>query len=132
MNQSWVGRACAAALAVGALVPAAAAGQARPVPQHVLSRGAAPRTVAVPAPRIVHDLSGAIEALGRTAFALRLRSGRLQRIDATDALASGRVSAPLYVGKLVDVTGSYDQRHVLHAETITRVPRVDASTPADR
>lgn len=129
-NRSLV-TAFAATLSVASLGIAAAAAQ--PASQHVISRGAIPYAGrASAAPRIVHDISGAIVSIHANMLGLRLRNGRTQPIDATDAFASGRVSAPLFLGKLVAVTGSYDARHVMLAETITRVPRVDASTPRDR
>ncbi len=122
----------AAALAVASPSGVTGAAPVRPLPQYVISRGAVTHAKTVPAPRSPHDVSGAIVTLRSNVIALKLRSGRIVPVDATDAIASGRFSAPLYVGKLVDITGAYDAKHVLHAETITRVPRVNASTPADR
>ena len=121
---------CAMALAV--VAPTAASAAPRPLPQRILSRGAVSHAASPAAPRAVHDLSGTIVSLHGNALSLRLRSGRVQLVDATDASASGRVSAPLFAGKLVEIAGTYDARHTLRASSVTRVPRVDATTPADR
>lgn len=126
----------ASSIAMTALTCAGA--DAAPAPQRVLSRGAITVPRATPLPRLpsvagrAHDVSGAIVSLSGNSVSLRLRDGRVLSIDATDAIASGRFSAPLFVGKFVEVTGPVDLHRVLHAQTITRLPRVDSTTPADR
>jgi hypothetical protein len=41
---------------------------------------------------------------------LRLRNGALLRVDATEAFASGSVSAPLFAGKSTVVKGTFSTR----------------------
>ncbi len=44
----------------------------------------------------------------------------------------GRFSQPLFVGKIVLVTGGIDSRGTFLAETVTRITRIDNTTRADR
>jgi hypothetical protein len=80
----------------------------------------------------VHFAFGEITKLERPVFVLRLRDGRTLDVDATAAIQSGRYSAPLFAGKFVVVKGDLDARGVMHAETVTRIERVDDATPKDR
>jgi hypothetical protein len=93
-------------------------------------RRAAPPTP-LPASAFAHDAFGEIARLEPGGFVLRLRSGRALVVDASDAIASGRYSSPLFVGKLVVVTGGIDATGRFHAETVTRMARIDNSTRAD-
>jgi hypothetical protein len=94
-------------------------------------RHAAPPTP-LPASAFAHDAFGQITRLQPSGFIMRLRSGRALVVDASDAIASGRFSAPMYVGKLVVVTGAIDASGTFRAETVTRMARIDSSTRADR
>jgi hypothetical protein len=77
-------------------------------------------------------LFGSIANLKGTRFTLRLRTGRTLPVDASAAIDSGRFSAPLFVGKLVVVTGALDAAGTLHALTVSRFTRLDERTPRDR
>ena len=124
-----------AALALALIAPLEPAA-ARPAVQHVISRGAAERTCAPQAayagPRNDRMLYGRIETIRGNALEVRSRTGRLLRVDASDAVRSGTYSAPLFVGKLVLITGYYDAAQTLHAQTITRQARLNAQSGADR
>ncbi len=93
-------------------------------------RHAAPPTP-LPASAFAHDVFGEIVRLYPTGFVLRLRSGRALTVDASSAIASGRFSQPLFVGKIVLVTGGIDSRGTFLAETVTRITRIDNATRAD-
>ena len=92
-----------------------------------------PRTVptSLPMSAFAHGAFGRIARLQTTSFVMRLRSGRLLNVDASDAIASGRVSAPLYVGKAILVTGTLDARGTFVAQTVTRMEHIDSETRAD-
>ena len=126
----------ASVLAAATLGPVAANAQARPQPQRVLSRGlsdpAPARKPLVATPNSDRLLYGRIEKISGNVLLVRARNGRVLRVDATDALRDGTYSAPLFVGKLVLVAGYYDAAKLLHAESVTRVAHIDASTGADR
>ncbi len=88
-----------------------------------------------PKPYVVppHTVYGQIARLTATSFLLKLRSGRMLTVDDTLAVASGHYSAPLFVGKYVEVAGTVGTTGVLVAETITRMQQIDPSnTRADR
>jgi hypothetical protein len=88
-----------------------------------------------PKPYVIppHTVYGQIARLSATSFLLKLRSGRLLTVDDSVAVASGHYSAPLFVGKYVEVAGSLGTTGVLVAETITRMQQIDPSnTRADR
>jgi hypothetical protein len=93
-------------------------------------RRSAPPTP-LPASAFAHDAFGEIVRLNPTGFSLRLRSGRTLTVDASSAIASGRFSQPLFVGKIVLVTGGIDSRGTFLAETVTRITRIDNTTRAD-
>ena len=126
----------AAALAAATFTPAAAPAQSRPLSQHVLSRGFSERPHAKPAAlaanRTNRVVYGKIDAIKANIIAVRTRNGRELRVDATDVLKSGMYSAPLFVGKLVSISGYYDTARTLHAATITRDTPSDASSAIDR
>jgi hypothetical protein len=94
-------------------------------------RRAAPPTP-LPAAAFAHDVFGEIVRLYPSGFVMRLRSGRALTVDASSAIASGRFSQPLFVGKIVLVTGGIDSRGTFLAETVTRITRIDNTTRADR
>jgi hypothetical protein len=102
----------------------------RPAPVAVPVR---PNTNTPPNTRLPqHFVSGAIVKINGRLLLVQLRDRRLVRVDATSPLATGRYSAPLFIGKFVIVEGSYAADGTLLATTITRLPRLDSSTPADR
>jgi len=121
----------AAILASACSQPSAVLALQRPVPQTVLSRGAITPIRPLPVGRSVHNIFGTIVSLGRQSFVLRTRSGRLIEVDASVAMRLGTYSAPLFVGKVVVVGGSIDQFRRFRATTITRMTRLDATTPPD-
>jgi hypothetical protein len=79
-----------------------------------------------------HFVFGEIAKLVSPRLVLRLRDGRLLDVDAAAAIESGRFSAPLFAGKLVVIEGRLDALGVMHAESVTRTPRIDEATPKDR
>ena len=128
-----------AALVVATTVaPLGVAAQSRPLPQHQISRGAPSTTRVAPhvrtdaTGRTTHLVYGTISSVKGPALLVRTRGGRLQPVDASAALAAGTYSAPLFVGKVVAVGGYYDTSKTLHAQTVTRMTRLDSSTSADR
>ena len=128
----------AAFLAAALAAPLSAAAQTRPLPQHQISRGAPSTTRVVPQARTnalahsTHTLYGTIASVKGPRLVVRTRGGRLQQVDASDALAAGTYSAPLFIGKVVAVGGFYDASKMLHAQTVTRMTRLDPTTGADR
>lgn len=112
------------------LLPARA--QLRPLPQKQLSRSLPSGTRSSATTRPAHVFYGTLSSVRGAALVLRTRRGVLQRVDAAQALATGTVSAPLFAGKIVAVSGYFDNAHVLHAQSVTRLVRLDVSTAADR
>jgi hypothetical protein len=90
-----------------------------------------PRPTPLPASAFAHSAFGEIVRIGPTVFVLRLRSGRPLTVDATEAIEAGRTSEPLFVGKLVVVTGSIDSRGTFEAQTVTRLSNLDSPTRPD-
>lgn len=127
----------AAVLAAAVAAPLQATAQARPLPQRQISRGAPSTTHVTPHTKInalggaTHILYGTISSVKGAALVVRTRGGRLQPVDATQALAAGTYSAPLFVGKVVAVNGYYDAAKTLHAQSVTRMTKLDPSTSAD-
>jgi hypothetical protein len=127
-------RLAALSLIAAALVPAGAGAQTlrRPtiaVPAH-------PLVAVTPEPAVPngpkHQVFGTITKLSKTEFVMRTRAGRLIDVDAAPAIAAGLYSAPLFVGKVVVVTGPIDAHGVMYAKTVIRVTRIDDSTLRDR
>jgi len=104
---------------------------ANPLPQLTVSRGGVSRERPLPVGRQRHNVFGVIATLALPKLLLRTRAGRLLKVDASVAIARGTYSAPLFVGKAVLVAGDYDASGVLHAATVTRMTRIDATTPRD-
>ncbi len=104
-------------------------------PGHPLAQHRVPfASPALQQPHIVptgpHTFFGTIVALGSGTIMVRLRSGQLARVDATEAIRQGNYSGPLYVGKLVKVDGSLrgaeiEAAHIFSLSSI-------ADLPADR
>jgi hypothetical protein len=87
---------------------------------------------AVPLGSANHRLYGRIGALRGNLFVLLLRDGKTVNVDAGEAVKTGRYSAPLFVGKYVVVTGPSDVSNVVHADSVTRLQRLDDMTFKDR
>lgn len=131
---STIYRAAALALIAAALGWSAAGAQTlrRPtfaVPSH-------PLVAVTPVPAVPsgpnHQVFGTITKLTKTEFVMRTRAGRLIDVDAAPAIAAGLYSAPLFVGKVVVVSGPTDAHGVMYAKTIIRMTRIDDSTMRDR
>jgi hypothetical protein len=119
-----------AAIAAGAEAVVAQTAIRRPVPVAVPARPGANATPKVPRPE--HFVSGTIVKMAGRLLLVQLRDRRLLRVDASSPLATGRYSAPLFVGKVVIVEGSYARDGTLLATTVTRLSRIDRTTPLDR
>jgi hypothetical protein len=116
------------ALAASALAVGTAGAQSARYAPAILH---APAATPLPAAAFAHSAFGQIARLEPGGFVMRLRSGSALVVDASDAIASGRISQPLFVGKLVVVTGALQTGGRFRAETVTRMARVDNTTRAD-
>jgi hypothetical protein len=104
----------------------------RPLPA-TQRHGVAPVPVAPAVPSgVQHTVFGTIARLAKSSFVLQMRTGRRVSVDAAPAIASGRYSAPLFVGKFVVVEGTLDASGTLHARSVTRMTRLDGATPRDK
>jgi hypothetical protein len=122
--------AACAALTLAALP--AVSGRPAPLPQRQLSRGAVSTARLAAGPRALHFVFGTLVAIRGSALTLRTRGGSILQVDAAAAIAAGTYSAPLFVGKVVVLGGSYEGPRTFRAQTVTRIPRLDASTGPDR
>jgi hypothetical protein len=94
---------------------------------------ATPTPVATPFPiGPTHIASGTIARITGSILLLELRNRRPLRVDATYAIARGSYSAPLFIGKIVIVEGRFGRDGTLFATTVTRMSKLDATTPLDR
>jgi hypothetical protein len=87
--------------------------------------------MATPVPR-THVVAGTIAKVSGRELFVELRSRRLVHVDASPAIASGRYSDPLFVGKVIVIEGTYARDGTLVATSITRLPRIDETVPLDR
>jgi hypothetical protein len=78
-----------------------------------------------------HAEYGTIASISGTQLTLLLRSGKTLAVDASQAIASGQYSAPLFVGKVVVIEGSPRADGVFAAQRVSRLTRLDAQTAAD-
>jgi hypothetical protein len=78
-----------------------------------------------------HEVTGTLLAIKGSKLTLRTRTGRVVRVDASEARRRER-SAVLVLGKPFYVSGTYDAAGVLHAAAIVRAKRSQATWPADR
>jgi hypothetical protein len=129
---------------LASIIVAAVAGSCAAAPaQTELRRPAIVRGVPVPVPTPTavatplpvgptHSAFGTIEKITGSILVVVLRNRRPIRVDASYAIAHGSYSAPLFVGKIVIVEGRFGRDGTLFATTITRMNRLDASTPLDR
>jgi hypothetical protein len=84
------------------------------------------------APKANHVVFGRLEFVKGPLLTLRTRSGRLWSVNATEALRSGNYSAPLFVGKIVEVDAYLNRSNVLQASGVMRMGSLDRWTPADK
>ncbi len=84
--------------------------------------------VAIGAP---HVITGTLVAIGGAQLTLRTRTGKLVRVDDSDAVRHER-SAVLVAGKPFTAGGTYDAGGVLHATVILRAKPSPATWPTDR
>ena len=128
--------ATSALLLAAAVTPATdVAAQNSPATQHVISRGFVSRPSATPKSvvrKASHVIFGRLESIQGKTLALRARSGHIWSVDASEAVASDNYSAPLFVGKIVEVDGYFTNSHVLQATGIMRMGTLDSSTPPDK
>jgi hypothetical protein len=78
-----------------------------------------------------HEVTGTLVAIKGSRLTLRTRTGRVVRIDDSDARRHER-SAVLVLGESFYVGGTYDAACVLHAVAIVRAKRSQTTWPADR
>ncbi len=69
---------------------------------------------------VQHRYFGSLEGANGPALLLRLRDGRLLRVDATEAFARQRVSEPLFPGKATVVEGEFASDGTFHASAVKR------------
>jgi hypothetical protein len=79
-----------------------------------------------------HVVFGRLESVKGPLLTLRTRSGHLWSVNATEALNSGNYSAPLFVGKIVEVDGYLSRSNSLQASGVMRMGSLDRWTPADK
>jgi hypothetical protein len=120
----------AMALVVATAPPAVLAQAASPAPAPAVDRAAFLRTVNAHA-ILPHAEYGTIASISGTQLTLLLRSGKTLAVDASQAIASGQYSAPLFVGKVVVIEGSPRADGVFAAQRVSRLTRLDAQTAAD-
>jgi hypothetical protein len=113
---------------------AASVVEAGPVPiraQPVIQREVTPR--ANPAYRAtrqgVHVVYGTVVAVHGSQLTVKLRNNRSINVDASPAIANGDYSAPLFVGKLVNVDGAFKPNGVLSAAHVFRLVRLEGLRP---
>jgi hypothetical protein len=78
-----------------------------------------------------HTFYGTIVGINGTSVAVRTRRQRLVTVDATNVLADGSYSAPLFVGKFVTVDGVQATNGIFMAAHIFRLTNLNA-LPDDR
>ncbi len=79
-----------------------------------------------------HRYFGALLSTRGTDLLLRLRTGRLLRVDATEAFALKRVSEPLFAGKPTVVEGVLTSAGILRATAVRRAAPNPVSWGSDR
>lgn len=122
-------------VAVLAALPSFAGAQMRPASQRALSRGAAdpvPTRTFDPARHADRLLFGRIDAIRGSILTVRARSGRLVRVDASEAVRTDAYSAPLFIGKFVVIDGYDDSAKTLHATSVMRMGQLTGRTQPDR
>ncbi len=119
---------------VGAVALAASAVSAaqaqRPLPIRMMTPQHAVAFPRVPAP--AHRYFGLLQGANGAALLLRLRDGRVLRINASEAFALKRVSQPLFPGKPTVVEGAFGAGGVFQATAVKRAAPHPAAWDADR
>lgn len=99
------------------------------------TKAATPKAPLVKAPRAAigapHEVTGTLLAISGAQLTLRTRSGKLVRVDDSNAVRRER-SAVLVVGEPFTAGGTYDAGGVLHATVIVRAKPSPAMWPPDR
>jgi hypothetical protein len=72
-----------------------------------------------------HTFFGTIVGMRGSQLVIKRRNGRLQNVDATQAIADNAYSMPLFVGKTVAIDGTFT-RGVFSAAHIFRITSLDA------
>jgi hypothetical protein len=127
-----LGRAAASALLVACVFAAAAPAGADTAQDRVRTGTGFRQNITLPTKGIEHVMFGTISRLAGPYFTLLLRTNKIVNVDASLALRSGEYSAPLFVGKIVMVTGKLDATGMLHASSVSRFMRIDEKTRPDR
>lgn len=100
-----------------------------------LGANAKGKAITIKAPHIAyttpHEVTGTLVETRGSRLALRTRTGRVVRVDDSDAVRHER-SVDLVVGRVLDARGTYDAAGVLRATSIVRAKPSPASWPADR
>jgi len=78
-----------------------------------------------------HLVCGIAHKISGSKFEIETRSGKVVRVDATNAIQADR-RAILYEGTPVSAEGAIDKGGVLHAETVNRLKNSRSSWPPDR
>ncbi len=78
-----------------------------------------------------HEVTGTLVTISGVHLTLRTRTGKLARVDDSDAIRHER-SAVLVVGKPFTAGGTYDSGGILHATVIVRAKPLSATWPTDR
>jgi PQQ-like domain len=78
-----------------------------------------------------NEVTGTLVEISGSSLALRTRTGRVVRVDDSDAVRHER-SAVLIVGRPFNVRGAYDAAGVLHAAAIVRAKPSPGTWPPDR
>ncbi len=78
-----------------------------------------------------HEVTGTLVARRDSMLALRTRTGRVVRVDGSEAVRRER-SVDLVVGESLTVRGTYDAAGVLHATAILRAKPSSSTWPPDR
>jgi hypothetical protein len=78
-----------------------------------------------------HAVTGTLVAINGSYLTLRTRTGKMVRVDDSEAVRRER-SVPLIVGEPLDAGGTYDAAGALHATTIVREKPSPAMWPIDR
>ena len=113
----------AVAVSIAFVPPAVASFAAAPVRAAALSR--APLETFHPRRRGPHTFYGTIVGMRGSQLVIKRRNGRLQNVDATQAIADDAYSLPLFVGKTVAIDGTF-ARGVFSAAHIYRITSLDA------
>ncbi len=98
-------------------------------------KGQAPEIPVIKAPRITfgapHEVTGTMVAGGAAHITLRTRTGKMVRVDDSDAVRHERTSV-LVMGESFNARGTYDTAGVLHATAILRVKPSQTTWSPDR